>query len=77
MAVASKYNNDSVQFKVPNIVVAFSSTQLKMKQLSRDRWRVLRISKKGLNDITDRLWKMQKEAKRPIAYRKEDIQEDW
>ena len=77
MAVSSKYNNDFVQFKVPNVVVAFSNIQPKMKQLSRDRWRVLRITEKGLNDITDRLWKMQKEAKRPIAYRKEDIQEDW
>ena len=76
MAVASKYNNDFVQFKVPNVVVAFSNKRTKMKQLSRDRWRVLRITKKGLHDITDRLWKMQKEAKRPIAYRREDIQED-
>ena len=78
IAVASKYNNDFVQFKVPNIVVAFSNKQPKMKQLSRDRWRVLRITKKGLNDITDSLWKLQKEAKRPFTYRKEeDIQEDW
>ena len=45
MAVSSKYNNDFVQFKVPNIVVAFSTTQPKMKQLSRDRWCVLRITK--------------------------------
>ena len=46
MAVSSKYNNDFVPFKVPNIVVAFSTTQPKMKQISRDRWRVLRITKK-------------------------------
>ena len=78
IAVASKYNNDFVQFKVPNVVVAFSNKQPKMKQLSRDRWRVLRITKKGLNDITDSLWKLQKEAKRPFTYSKEeDIQEDW
>ena len=78
IAVASKYNGDFIQFKVPNVVVAFSNTQPKMKQLSRDRWRVLRITKNGLNDITDRLWKIQKEAKRPCTYMKEDdIQEDW
>ena len=77
IAVASKYNGDFLQFKVPNVVIAFSNTQPKMKQLSRDRWHVLRIRKDGLNDITDRLWKIQKEAKHPIAYRKEDIQEDW
>ena len=76
IAVASKYNNDIVHFKVPNIVVIFSNSIPKMQQLSRDRWRVLRINKDGLKDITNRLWTTQKEAKRPIAYRKEDIQED-
>ena len=76
IAVASKYNGDFLKFKVPNVIVVFSNTQPKMKQLSRDRWRVLRISKDGLNDITDRLWRIQKEAKRSFAYRKEDIHED-
>ena len=54
-AVSSKYNTDFLQFKVPNIVVVFSNAQPKMKQLSRDRWCVLQITERGLNDITDRL----------------------
>lgn len=77
LAIPSKYSNDFVQLKVPNILIVFSNIQPKMKQLSRDRWRVLRMTKKALIDITDRLWKMQKEAKRKIAYREEDIHEDW
>ena len=59
IAVASKYNNDVVHFKVPNIVVVFSNARPTMKQLSRDRWCVLRITKGGLNDITNWLWKSQ------------------
>ena len=59
IAVASKYNNDVIHFKVPNVVVVFSNARPKMKQLSRDRWRVLRITKDGLNDITNSLWKSQ------------------
>ena len=80
IAVASKYNNDVVHFKVPNIVVVFSNARPKMKQLSRDRWRVLRITKSGLNNITNALWKSQKEAKRPhtrTTYNSEEEQEDW
>ena len=73
IAVASKYNNEIVHFKTPNIVVVFSNSQPKMKQLSPDRWCVLRINKDGLKYIMNALWKAQKEVKCPIAYRNEDI----
>ena len=63
IAVSSKYNSDVLHFKVPNVVVVFSNARPKMKQLSRDRWRVLRITKRGLNAITNSLWKSQTEAK--------------
>ena len=62
-AVSSKYNTDFLQFKVPNIVVVFSNAQPKMKELSRDRWCVLQITEMGLDNITDRLWNIQRELK--------------
>ena len=78
-AVAEKYDNDFVNFKTPNIVVVFSNNQPKMKQLSRDRWCVLRINKDGLKDITNVLWKAQRQAQRPCTYIKENdsTREDW
>ena len=77
IAVASKYNNDIVHFKTPNIVVVFSNNQPKMKQLSRDRWCVLRITKEGLKDVTKALWKAQNEVKPPSYAYQENIREDW
>ena len=79
IAVSSKYNNDVVHFKVPNIVIVFSNSQPKMNQLSRDRWCVLRITKDGLNNITNALWKTRKEVKPPLCNYKheQDIREDW
>ena len=75
IAVSSKYNSDVLHFKTPNVVVVFSNARPKMKQLSRDRWRVLRITKSGLNDITNALWKFQKEAKPPTKPNNTTI--DW
>ena len=67
--VASKYDNDFIRFKVPNVVVVFSNARPKMKQLSPDRWRVLRITKGGLNNITDSLWKAQANPPRDPNYK--------
>ena len=84
IAVASKYNNDVVHFKVPNIVVVFSNARPTMKQLSRDRWCVLRIRKGGLNDITNSLWKSQANPPANPNYKwiekgdgQDDYHEDW
>ena len=57
IAVSSKYDNDIIHFKTPNTVIVFSNGCPSMKQLSRDRWCVLRITKSGLNNVTDTLWK--------------------
>ena len=58
-AVSSKYNNDVMRFKIPNIVVVFSNHMPNTKELSKDRWRVFRIVKTGLKDITVQVWKLQ------------------
>ena len=60
-AVTSKYNNDIVNFKVPNAVVVFSNKIPTMKQLSKDRWRIFRITKDGLKRCDGRIWERQKE----------------
>ena len=60
-AVTSKSNNDIVTFKVPNVVVVFSNSIPTMKQLSKDRWRIFRITKDGLKRCDGRIWERQKE----------------
>ena len=58
-AVSSKYNNDVIRFKIPNVVVVFSNHTPSTKELSKDRWKVFRIVKAGLKDITLDVWKSQ------------------
>ena len=58
-AVSSKYNNDVMRFKIPNVVAVFSNHMPNMKELSKDRWKVFRIVKAGLKDITIQVWKLQ------------------
>ena len=57
IAVSSKYNNEALYFKVPNVVIVFSNAQPKMRQLSRDRMLLLRITKGELDNVTNALWK--------------------
>ena len=64
IAVSIKYNSDVLHFKIPNIVIVFSNKPPIMTQLSRDRWCVLVITKSGLTNITDALWKKQAIPKR-------------
>ena len=56
-ATSSKFNSERIQFKTPNIVVVFSNSNPKMKQLSKDRWKVYYINKDGLSSQEERLWK--------------------
>ena len=81
IAVSSKYNSDVLHFKTPNVVAVFSNGQPKMKQLSRDRWCVLRITKSGLTDNTNALWKLQKGIKAPTnpdyVERDDQKEENW
>ena len=48
-----------VQFRTPNAVIVFSNADSNMTQLSKDRWRVYYINKKGLSAQTNRLWNLQ------------------
>jgi len=59
LAVSSKYNSDLLHFKVPNTVVVFSNRVPNTKELSKDRWKIFRITKDGLKDVTIDIWKMQ------------------
>ena len=59
-AVSSKYNNDIVTFKVPNVVIVFSNSIPQMSQLSRDRWCIFRITKEGLKRCDGRICEQQK-----------------
>ena len=58
-AIASKYASEIVQFRTPNVVIVFSNADPDMTQLSKDRWRVYYINKKGLSGQTNRLWNLQ------------------
>ena len=58
-AVSSKYNNDVMRFKVPNVVIVFSNSMPSTKELSKDRWKIFRIVKAGLKEITVQVWKLQ------------------
>ena len=59
IAVSSKYNNDIIRFKVPNVVIVFSNSPPNTKELSKDRWKIFRILKDELKDITADVWKAQ------------------
>ena len=58
-AIASKYASEIVQFRTPNVVIVFSNADPDMTQLSKDRWRVYYINKKGISGQTNRLWNQQ------------------
>ena len=67
-AVSSKYNNDIVTFKVPNVVIVFSNCIPQMNQLSRDRWCIFRITKAGLKRCDGRIWEQQKTNKQSRVF---------
>ena len=54
-AIASKYASEIVRFCTPNVVIVFSNADPDMTQLSKDRWRVYYINKKGISGQTNRL----------------------
>ena len=72
-AVSSKYNNDVMRFKIPNVVIVFSNHLPRTKELSKDRWKIFTIVKAGLKDITLRVWKHQYDDK---TYQQDNIKKD-
>ena len=56
-ATASKYDNDNIYFKTPNIVVVFSNQYPDTKKLSYDRWIILKINDQELENVTQAMAK--------------------
>ena len=61
-ATASKYDNDNIRFKTPNILIVFSNHYPKLQKLSRDRWQIFNANKDGLNDVTLQVRKMKRDG---------------
>ena len=61
-ATASKYNNDTLRFKIPNTVMVFSNGYPKIKKLSRDRWRIYNANKDRLREVTAEVMKIRKDG---------------
>ena len=64
-ATASKYNNDNIRFKTPNILMVFSNCYPNTKKLSKDRWVIYNANQDGLNDVTMNVMKMRKDGYKP------------
>ena len=64
-ATASKYNNDTLRFKIPNTVMVFSNGYPKIKKLSRDRWRIYNANKDRLREVTAEVMKIRKDGYNP------------
>ena len=64
-ATSPKYDSRVLNFKMPNILMVFSNTEPDRKELSQDRWIILKISQDftGLTDITDGVKKKKKMVK--------------
>ena len=61
-ATTSKYDNDNIRFKTPNIVMIFSNKYPNLKKLTNDRWLVLHPNNDGLKDFTAGLRKKKKQT---------------
>ena len=72
-AVSSKYNNDIMRFKIPNIVIVFSNHIPNTRELSKDRWKIFRIVMGGLKKINTDAWKAQHEDKSYKNNLKEEV----
>ena len=61
-ATTSKYDNDNIRFKTPNIVMIFSNKYPNLKKLTNDRWLVLHPKNDGLKDFTAGLRKKKEQT---------------
>ena len=61
-ATTSKYDNDNIRFKTPNIVMIFSNKYPNLKKLTNDRWLVLHPNNDGLKDFTAGLRKKKEQT---------------
>ena len=59
IAVSSSYSSSILQFKIPKVLVVFSTHIPNMRELSKDHWKIYRILSAGLKDITMDIWNSQ------------------
>ena len=52
-AIAPKYDSEILRFRTPNSVIDFSNADPDITQLSKNRWRVFYINKKGLLSVQE------------------------
>ena len=50
-ATTSKYDNQVMKFKTPNIVVVFSNSWPNRRHLSKDRWKMYEPNENGLQMV--------------------------
>ena len=64
-ALSTKYDGEVLNFKIPNVLIVFANREPDRKELSKDRWTILKISQDltGLTDITDGVNKKKKMVK--------------
>jgi len=63
-ASSPKFHGTLLRLKTPNVVVVFSNHEPIVRSLSKDRWKILFITKDGLSaNHEKRLWGGQKDAK--------------
>ena len=58
-ATGSKYDNDNIVFKMPNMVMIFSNHYPRISPLSKDRWAIYNANQAGL-DVTEKIIKIRK-----------------
>ena len=47
LTTTSKYDNDNIRFKIPNVVMVFSNHNPDFRRLSADRWRLYTVTSEG------------------------------
>ena len=59
-ASAPKFHGALLRIKTPNLVIVFSNRNPRIRSLSKDRWKIVFITRDGLtNDHEDWMWKKQ------------------
>ena len=51
-ATSPKYKGQNLNFKTPNVLIVFANRKLDIEKLSKDRWKILKISK-DLSKLTE------------------------
>ena len=75
-ASSPKFQGSILRFKTPNTVIVFSNRIPRMHSLSKDRWKIFRITNDGLiGDFEEKLWTQQKDDHSKAAKMRKDKEE--